>query len=106
MNKFEDIEGCPTWDSLPKRIRDAMLYEQYLQTGKRDASVFEREIIEGRTHGGFTWCDTEQEGSYWRGILIDGKFSKFDPSKHECLKETIKTSAVKSKTSKLFLVLR
>ena len=66
-----------TWADLPEEIQNKMLEHQKSQTGKRDESVFIKDIQAGAETGGITWDETPDEGDFWEDIINRGNFKTF-----------------------------
>jgi hypothetical protein len=65
------------WSELPAEIQEKMLEHQEAQTGKRDASVFEKSIATNSEQMGFNWCRTSEGINFWLDIIDYGKFDLF-----------------------------
>ena len=63
-----------TWNDLPKEIQDLMLERQYEQTGKKNPSIFEENLIANKYKGGFNWSGTLEESHIWSQVLEYGNF--------------------------------
>ena len=68
MIKFKD---------LPVEIQERMLDEQERQGNKRDAEVFEENIMAASLKGGFAWADSVEGHVFWREIIGSGDFADF-----------------------------
>jgi hypothetical protein len=60
---------------FPKKVVEAMLYEQELQGNPRDVSAFEYDRRRGRCNRGFDWCKTKNDWLFWRTIIEKQKFN-------------------------------
>ncbi len=65
------------WQDLPKEIQEKMLERQFEQTGKRDVSVFEKDLHSGVDQEGMSWNKTPEGSLFWCEILIDDNISHF-----------------------------
>ena len=65
------------WHELPKEIQQKMLEHQEKQTGKRDESVFKKDIYSSVDMGGFDWISSQEEEDFWYEIIENGNISKF-----------------------------
>lgn len=80
------------WNELPVEIQEKMLERQEEQTGKRDTSVFEKNIQAYDSIGGFTWNDTIEGVIFWGDVIfcekLDvfyGKYPKYPDLKNEII---------------------
>jgi hypothetical protein len=71
------------WQDLPKEIQEKMLERQEEQTGKRDASVFEKIITSAKAIGGIDWDETPENCYFWYEILINDNISHFYTISHK-----------------------
>lgn len=62
---------------LPKLIQERMLFEQELQTGKKDKSVFINDKCASMSSGGFLWSNSVGGYGFWSDILHHNKFHIF-----------------------------
>ena len=46
-----------------------ILHHQFMQCGKQDLTVFERNPWSGSPQGGFTWDKTHEGHAYWEEIM-------------------------------------
>ncbi len=66
-----------TWENLPIEIKEKMLEYQLKQTGKKDESVFIKDIKNAIKEGGFLWDGTEDCYDFWNEILCNSNFDLF-----------------------------
>ena len=62
---------------FPKEIIARMLDCQEEQGNPRDISVFEKQRVEGKNKGGFTWDETKEGDSFWSDLLTNKDFNLF-----------------------------
>jgi hypothetical protein len=77
--KLIDME----WKNLPKEIQERMLECQVEQGNKRDESVFEENVCNDFNHGGFTFENTIEGGSFWTKVLIRENIDTFFEKYHK-----------------------
>ena len=76
MKKFKVKKKHLTGEiaDFPKRVVQAMVDEQVRQGNPADPSVFARERIAGKDHGGFTWTSSVLGCCPWSDIIWGKKF--------------------------------
>ena len=66
------------WENLPTQIKDKMLERQAEQNdGKRDISVFVKDIYSAKKCGGFDWASTTEYYFFWNDVLAKENFKTF-----------------------------
>jgi hypothetical protein len=73
--KKEDLIGLLT--GFPIEVVQLMLEYQFLQTGKTDISVFQKDHWSGLPAGGFFWEDTPKKKDFWYEVIIKKNFNLF-----------------------------
>ena len=64
-------------DWLPDFIGEELMKQQEYQGNKRDISVFEEDVIAGKSEGGFEWKDTLQKYNFWDRVLLEKDINLF-----------------------------
>lgn len=62
------------WEDIPTELKVEMLELQYLQTGKRDSSIFKKNVAACRAEGGIDWPKKFFE--QWHEALKEGDFTR------------------------------
>jgi hypothetical protein len=62
---------------FPQEVVERMLYEQQLQTGKRDVTVFEDYKTRCGPEGGFHWGSTDAGNNFWYEVIRCENFALF-----------------------------
>ena len=62
---------------VPQEIIYKMLERQVEQGNKRDADVFDENIIYGYFGGGFTWDQTIEGQKFWKEVLKEKRYDLF-----------------------------
>lgn len=62
---------------VPQEIIDKMLERQVEQGNKKDASVFDNDIMKSKNSNGFSWIETIEGHTFWQDVLDDKKYDLF-----------------------------
>lgn len=66
--------------NLPNNIIAAMLFEQGIQTGSIDITIFENSIDADKPKGGFDWRETLSGEDFWCKVIYDKNYYEFNKS--------------------------
>jgi len=64
-------------EGFPIEIVRAMVERQHEQGNERDVTVFQRDILNGFSKGGFNADKTKEGSNFWQKVLIDKNFDIF-----------------------------